>query len=141
MRVHRPILLLLLSLAACEGPVAIEPDDVRLTVVVDAAAQPPESNVEFQVRNVGSPAVYVVDHCDQIVIPQLERREGSAWVHAPTTLGCLDNHTPSLLLRRNESVSGTLSVHTPGRYRVQVRVAPSSESPGVAVYQEFDVGL
>lgn len=45
------------------------------------------------------------------------------------------------LLLRNETVSGTLSVHTPGRYRLQVRVAPRSDSEAVPVYQEFTVGL
>lgn len=140
MRLHRLFALLLL-LAGCGDPSPVSSSDILFSASVDDDVPPQESNVDILLQNLSDRTVFVVDHCGEVVAPRFERREGGQWVEVLYGIPCFAMIEPPLEVEPGESASGYAAIHQPGRYRMFLRVAGSTEGKPGTVVDEFIVGI
>lgn len=141
MRSHRLIPLLLL--AACStDPAGPGPGSVRLAVDPRPSPSAPSGwAADVQVENPTSRTVYIADHCDQQVMPRLERRVGGEWVVASYGLACIAVVTPPIEVAPGGRYEGSIPLPEAGRYRMAIRFATRGENIWTEQSPEFVVPL
>ena len=111
-----------LLLAACSestGPGGA----LRVETSQSVYSLPGPVTVQFSVRNTSSFSV-ALPNCGAGVLPELERRQGTAWVSVGSQLcPALANYAP-IVLAPGETATGQTNIAEAGQYRIRVAAAP-----------------
>lgn len=94
-----------------------EPSDVAVIPTANGFAI--DEWVTFVVRNDGRETIHV-DRCGERVLAGLDRRVAGRWENEMATLCVLSFYVPPLALAPGESVTDSVLVRSPGRYRLFV---------------------